>query len=136
MRINSPHLGGLEKLDRLQSLQNLQSLEALERLDRLQSLERLEAHQGDYRNLAMDDADGVIYCDPPYKGTKGYDAKFDHEAFYEWCLAQKQPVFISEYWMPEDRFNCIAEVGVTRKFSACKATCCHERLYVPKGRAR
>lgn len=76
----------------------------------------------------------MIYCDPPYKGTKDYDTKFDHEAFYEWCLAQELPVYISEYWMPEDRFDCIAETGVTRKFSDSKATRCHERLYVPKGR--
>lgn len=114
----------------------LESLERLERLQSLQSLESLETQRGDYRNLAMDDADGVIYCDPPYKNAKGYDAKFDHDAFHEWCLEQKLPVYISEYSMPEDRFDCIAEVGVTRKFSDSKATRCHERLYVPKGRAR
>ena len=59
------------------------------------------------------DEPGIIYCDPPYKDTadksKDYaDTSFDAEAFYSWCEAQKLPVYISEYQMPEDRFVCIA----------------------------
>lgn len=86
--------------------ESLQSLQSLQRLQRLQSLQRL---QRDYRDVPIED-DAVIYCDPPYKDTAEYaHGEFDHEAFYDWCEAQTQPVYISEYSMPSDRFVCIAE---------------------------
>ena len=46
---------------------------------------------------------------------------------------QTQPIFISEYWIPEDRFVCIAEIKRKETFSASnnskKVT---ERIFVPK----
>lgn len=47
----------------------------------------------------------VIYCDPPYKGSTSYSTKkFNHEAFYEWCIkmAENNIVLVSEYDMPDD----------------------------------
>lgn len=50
------------------------------------------------------DFDGVIYCDPPYRGTTPYPGvrPFDHERFYrrvrEWSEITR--VFVSEYSMP------------------------------------
>lgn len=58
--------------------------------------------------------DSIIYCDPPYKGTKGYDVEFDYPKFYDWCKAMKQAghkVFISEYAMPSE-FTCIWSMEV------------------------
>lgn len=52
----------------------------------------------------------TIYCDPPYAGTTKYKDDFDHERFYDWCVERHKEghnVFISEYRMPEDRFECI-----------------------------
>lgn len=52
----------------------------------------------------------TIYCDPPYAGTTKYKDEFDHEKFYDWCILRHKEghrVFISEYWMPEDRFECV-----------------------------
>ena len=56
--------------------------------------------------------ESIIYCDIPYKNTTKYSNKnsFDYEKFYDWCIEiQKQghKLFISEYEMPEDRFECI-----------------------------
>lgn len=55
----------------------------------------------------------VIYCDPPYQGTTGYQTgSFDHDAFWEWCRTQARrgcKVYISEYQAPND-FTCIYEV--------------------------
>lgn len=55
----------------------------------------------------------VIYCDPPYQGTTGYQTgDFDHDAFWEWCRTQARrgcKVYISEYQAPDD-FTCIYEV--------------------------
>ena len=52
----------------------------------------------------------TIYCDPPYVGTTKYKDDFDHKRFYDWCVERHNEghnVFISEYWMPEDRFECV-----------------------------
>lgn len=54
----------------------------------------------------------VIYCDPPYYGTKKYDTSknFNHEHFWNFIrqIGQKNKVFISELQAPED-FICIWE---------------------------
>lgn len=121
----------LESLERLQSLQSLQSLE------RLGSLERLEITQSDYRDVEILPG-SVIYADPPYIGTHGYGkATFDHEAFYDWCERQDAPLFISEYWMPEDRFTCIAEWGRISSMSATNNSLrVTERIYRPNTQLR
>ena len=98
----------LQRLQSLERLQRLQSLERLERLQRLQSLERLQSLQSDYQDVKIKD-NSVIYCDIPYSNTEGYGQAFDYERFFCWCERQTQPVFISEYDMPVDRFTCIAE---------------------------
>lgn len=75
---------------------------------------------GDYRDVEIP-TDSIIYCDPPYKNTREYRHNkdvFDMEAFYKFCERQTQPIFISEYWMPEDRFFCIAEFDRVSTFSA------------------
>lgn len=59
----------------------------------------------------------IIYCDPPYQGTKQYNSSknFNHNAFWEWCrekTRQGHQVFISEYNAPED-FKCIWEKEIT-----------------------
>lgn len=56
-------------------------------------------------------ADGmVIYCDPPYRDTTKYaTGNFDYDRFYAWCreMAMTNIVLVSEYWMPEEWFECI-----------------------------
>ena len=104
-------------------------------LESLESLESLQARQGDYREIEVRPGD-VLYCDPPYKGTDGYnDAAFDHEAFYNWAAAQEVPVYISEFWMPEDRFMCIWKrkraSRLSQKGTEGKVS---EKLFVPRRR--
>ena len=129
-------LQSLESLERLQCLQSLESLESLERLERLQSLESLPgaltAYSMDYRELCFDEP-GIIYCDPPYMSVyakgKDYGCEFDAEAFYSWCEAQKLPVYISEYQMPEERFACIAEWDKVTTMAAKTTSHVTERLW-------
>lgn len=130
-------LESLERLQRLQSLQRLESLERLQSLQSLESLQRLEITQSDYRDVEILPG-SVIYADPPYIGTLGYGkAKFDHEAFYDWCERQDAPLFISEYWMPEDRFTCIAEWGRTSSMSATNNSLrVTERIFRPNTQLR
>ena len=115
------------------SLQSLESLERLERLERLP--DTLTAYSGDYRKLCFDEP-GIIYCDPPYKNTKGYGEDraepFCHDEFYRWCEAQKLPVYISEYQMPEERFVCIAEWDKVTTMAAKTTSHATERLWRPR----
>lgn len=52
----------------------------------------------------------VVYCDPPYKGTKGYkDGGFDSDKFWNLVRAYSKmgvKIFVSEYEAPDD-FKCI-----------------------------
>lgn len=82
-------------------------------------------------------ADGfVIYCDPPYRDTTKYaTGDFDYDRFYAWCkeMAKTNIVLISEYWMPEDDFECIwsGELRCTLDKSSCSNKV--EKLYLCKG---
>ena len=86
----------------------------------------------DYSDFTIE-KDSIIYCDIPYKGTNVYGkGKFDYERFYEWCSLQEQPVFISEYDMPADRFVAIAEISHTSSLCATSVKKTKERIFVPK----
>ena len=78
--------------------------------------------------------DSVIYCDIPYEDTNVYNKAegFDYERFYDWCEHQTQPVFISSYQMPDDRFDCIEEFSHRSTLSATANNLVTERIYVPK----
>ena len=115
---------------------SLQSLQSLERLQSLESLpDTLTVYSMDYREMRFDEP-GIIYCDPPYmsgyaKG-KEYGCEFDAEAFHSWCEAQKLPVYISEYQMPEERFVCVAEWDKVTTIEAKTTTHVTERLWRPR----
>ena len=134
----------LQSLERLKNLETLQTDESLHRLQCLESLERLERINSvdvppvlsvtteDYRALNFERG-GIIYCDPPYKSTEErYGREFDFNGFYSWCEHQANPVFISEYTMPEDRFVPVAAFTVTRKMDARKSSICHEKIWRPR----
>lgn len=76
----------------------------------------------------------LIYCDIPYRGTAEYnDGGFDHEAFYDWCEKQTEMVIVSEYNMPEDRFECLESVVKRVTMSATDKTLKkEEKLFVPR----
>ena len=142
---NDERLQRLKSLERFERLKNLECLQTDESLCRLQSLECLEritdvdvppvltVTTGDYRALNFEQG-GIIYCDPPYKNTRQYHTvgTFDFEAFYSWCEHQANPVFISEYTMPEDRFVPVAAFTVTRKMDARKSSICPEKIWRPR----
>lgn len=85
-------------LQQLQRLEQLERLQQLEQLQRLQQLEQLETVNGSYDELEIGQ-DDIVYCDPPYMGTKGYEFEFDHQKFIDWyshqCSARE--IYISEY---------------------------------------
>lgn len=86
----------------------------------------------DYKSIKIL-PDSVIYADIPYKGTGGYgEGNFNYDEFYDWCEAQTEQIFISEYWMPEDRFKAIKEWNRTSTFSKVNNNLKKvEKLFVP-----
>ena len=94
-------------------------LEQLEGLQRLQQLQQLEFTSLDYRQVKIKPS-SVIYCDIPYRGTADYEGvkDFDHNAFYEWASNQSEPVFVSEYDLPDDRFFLLLKKSAVAKMSA------------------
>ena len=132
-------LQSLERLQSLQRLERLQSLESLERLQSLESLERLESLESfrkSYDEIEIK-PDSVIYCDIPYKGTDEYTTgSFDHAKFYDWCEKQKEPVYVSEYWMPPERFECVAETEKAVLLSSGSGRTATERVFVPKAQIK
>lgn len=79
----------------------------------------------------------VIYCDPPYRGTKGYkDGGFDSDEFWDFIRYYSKAgikIFVSEYEAPDD-FKCIwcAEkkdgMGTTK--CGCKQKTKIEKLFI------
>lgn len=64
-------------------------------------------------NASYDEYDykpnSVIYCDPPYQSTIGYESSFDHDNFWGWVREMSKKghhVYVSEYSAPSD-FKCI-----------------------------
>lgn len=85
----------------------------------------------DYKGLYLPDS-SIIYCDPPYKGRKGY-RDFDHDEFWQWARdrgAEGHQVFVSEYQAPDD-FECIFEQEHVTKMNHKEEVQVVEKLWVP-----
>ena len=118
----------------------LQHIEAAERITlgggyNVMNNSKLTTSVGDYREVEIL-SDSVIYCDVPYFQSREYKHNkeaFDHESFYDWCEKQTALVLISEFYMPEDRFICIAEKPRKVTFSATNNSLERiEKVFVPK----
>lgn len=79
----------------------------------------------------------VFYCDPPYKGTKGYkDSGFNHDEFWDYVRKMSKAgfkVLVSEYEAPDD-FKCIwcheRKDGMGTTKCGCKQKTKTEKLFV------
>lgn len=113
---NRCDLQQLQQLQQLEQLERLQQLERVQQLEQLQQLERVYFTSLDYRQIKIND-NSVVYCDPPYIGTADYERSFNHKEFYNWCDAQKNPVFISEYRLDDSRFKKLKIIDHASSFS-------------------
>lgn len=142
-RNNLGHNTPLENVERLNSLNRfamddsslnrLPTNEHLQSLLQLESVQRLEIFSASYDEIKIK-PNSIIYVDPPYKGTNKYSisADFDYEKFYSWCEKQTELCFISEYDMPQDRFECIAEIEHRSTINANENQSVIERVFLPK----
>ena len=137
----------LAELGRTQQISNnyppLQrvELENQERLLRLTSISNpskvcnLTWSIGDYQDVQIED-NSVIICDIPYIGTNEYvngGDNFDHERFYDWCLKQKEPLYICSYEMPEKDFKVVAEFARVDNMSATNnGKLVSEKVFMPR----
>lgn len=116
-------------------------LENQERLLRLTSISNpskvcsLTWSIGDYQDVQIED-NSVLYADCPYYGTNKYVGEgenFDYERFYDWCLKQTQPLYISSYEMPESDFKVVAEFARIDTMSATNnGKLVSEKLFMPR----
>ncbi len=93
--------------------------ERLSVLRRARVLRGVEWKNVDYAEIVLQSA-SVVYCDPPYIGTTGYDCgDFDHERFWstmdQW-VAGGAIVFVSEYrgpphWLIADEIQRLSILG-------------------------
>lgn len=77
----------------------------------------------------------AFYCDIPYINTTKYEVTdFNHDLFYNWAEQKSKEgdkIFISEYWMPEDRFIKIYQKQIKSNLST-KTQKKVECLFIPK----
>lgn len=85
----------------------------------ISDLTDIEFRHSSFVDLVIPD-NSLVYCDPPYKNTTGYQDGIDHDVFYDWCRDLRKrgcEVLVSEYDMPDD-FQCIWELEVKSSLSA------------------
>ena len=93
---------------------------------------------GSYDKVKLEQ-NSIIYCDIPYKNSTKYNTSknFDYDKFYDWCIERHKEghkVFISEYDMPEDKFECVwskeISSSLTKNTGSKKGI---EKLFIVKG---
>lgn len=110
----------------------LKQLERLEQLQQLQQLDLITPTNLDYAEVKISTPpnDTIIYADPPYKDTNGYninkESAFNYDRFYDymiWLHKQGYNVFISEYNMPQDRFKEVWSKNTYASFNVISRDC-------------
>jgi len=120
----------LEHLERLERLQQLEQLQRLERLQRLQRIDNLEFKCGSYHSVEIRE-NSVVYCDPPYANTAGYNGRgFDSAAFLDWASKSRHPVFVSEYADLSGSLRLFAEIPKRNRLAAGGGKAGVERLFM------
>ena len=107
---NSEGLDRLQHLERLEQMENLTQMEHINVVKRnIPFKERLSLYSADWKltyealpKSVLENA--VIYCDPPYEGTKQYQfgKDFNYEEFWDWFRKCPYSVYVSSYKAPDD----------------------------------
>lgn len=98
----------------------------------IESLRGVEWKCGDYRVTCSNYEGCLIYCDPPYFGTKQYgcSADFYYDEFWDWCreMSERNIVLVSEHNARDD-FEAIWEMPVKRTIDNNKRVSAVEKLF-------
>ena len=99
----------------------------------IDSLCDIEWKCGGYRATCSDYEGCLIYCDPPYQGTKQYGISrdFNYDEFWDWCreMSERNVVLISEYTARDD-FGIVWEMPIKRTIDNQKRVATTERLFM------
>lgn len=114
-------------------------VDVIERLNRINQLTELQPYRNNIIRFCADysaveiPTDSVVYCDIPYSNARGYNRQpFNREAFLNWA-AGRENLYISEYNIDDERFECIWEKQRTSSYSATNnGLVVTEKLYKAK----
>jgi DNA adenine methylase len=79
-------------------------------LTKMENLKGITFEHRHYRNCKFP-KNSIVYCDPPYKGTREYCLQFSTDEFWDWVrglVRQEIIVYVSEFNAP-DEFVSVAE---------------------------
>jgi site-specific DNA-adenine methylase len=95
------------------ALQHLTRLERLVQIENMPGIASLGISSGkSYDEVPIIGERPIIYCDPPYEGTEEYrGGAFNHKKFYDWCMAQTVPVYVSSYQVSDPRFKRVKAIN-------------------------
>lgn len=100
------------------------------------NLKDIEFENLDFREI-KDVKNSLIYCDPPYFGTKQYNVSrdFDYDYFWDWVreMSKNNIVLVSEQTGPND-FEVIWEQDVKRTLDYSKKLVVTEKLFKKKNK--
>ena len=120
------------KSRRLLQLEQLIRLQRLQQLQRLEQLEPLNISCLDYKDFPLIGGDVIYYCDPPYKGTRGYLSQIDHDHFFNFAASLPYPCYISEYEIKDKRFYEAINLNKNQNMSPNGRAKKVERVYANK----
>lgn len=83
----------------LQILQHLQYAYVIQDMKCPGLTKNLEITQMDYREVEIPE-NALVYADPPYDGTHGYNYDFSTKDFISWAESVKNPMLVSERSLP------------------------------------
>lgn len=109
-----PLIGAMQHLGRLERLIQIQNMPGISNLN-------ITTGTG-YDEVPIIGERPIIYCDPPYEATAEYrEGDFNHKQFYDWCMAQTVPVYVSSYEVSDKRMKLVKAVK-TRSLLAQKTS--------------
>lgn len=102
-------------------------------IQQIPNIRNVEFAVADYRDYNFNDIEAsVIYCDPPYANTKGYETSKNFNCDEFWNTVRKWSVshyvLVSEEDAPDD-FVCIWEKSVPRSIKATDKSKSIEKLF-------
>lgn len=104
-------------------LQHFQYLERLVQIENMPGIATLGISSGrSYDEVPIIGERPIIYCDPPYEGTAEYrEGDFNHKQFYDWCMAQTVPVYVSSYQVSDPRFKRVKAINTRSLLNSSKS---------------
>lgn len=105
------------------ALQHLTRLERLVQIENMPGIATLGISSGkSYDEVPIIGVRPLLYCDPPYEGTAEYrEGAFDHKAFYDWCMAQTVPVYVSSYHVSDPRLKKVKAINTRSLLNSSKS---------------